>query len=41
VNYIEGNSPNNYGYELFFYSGVGEHAYNFEPSHIEVSQHLR
>lgn len=32
-----GQSPKKYGYEIFGFSGVGEHAYNFGPLHIEVA----
>ncbi len=37
VKYIQGQSPKKYGYEIFGFSGVGEHAYNFGPLHIEVA----
>jgi hypothetical protein len=35
--YIQGQSLKNYGYEIFGFSGVGEHAYDFGPLHIEVA----
>ncbi len=41
VGYIQCHNSQYYGYELFASSGVGEHAYNILPSHIEISSHLK
>ncbi len=42
VGYIQCRNWKYYGYGLFASSGVGLHAYNFLPSHIEISSsHLK
>jgi hypothetical protein len=41
VRYIQCHSQKHNCYEFFSISGVGEHAYNFEPPIIKISYQLR
>jgi hypothetical protein len=41
VMYIQCHSQKHNCYEFFSISGVGEHAYNFEPPLIKISYQLR